>query len=229
MKNASHKTKRSSFLLKKPFYGTPDPFDERLITILPENEPLLFLEKTCDKSFVKVRFRAGEGFILSENITKGEGKKMQPPKDICASKLLSAAIEHIGTPYIWGGTDLKTGCDCSGFIYSLFAEFGMAFPRESSAQRHMCLNRHPMGWLSDTKKRNIIRFLPQCSLLFFPGHISMLLGEYKGEIYTVSAVNSYIPKRDEHLFIRAAVDIVPVSALRADGSSWLHNIDLAFF
>lgn len=45
------------------------------------------------------------------------------------------ACQFIGNPYVWGGTSLTNGADCSGFVQSVYAHFGVSLPRTSSAQR----------------------------------------------------------------------------------------------
>lgn len=45
------------------------------------------------------------------------------------------ASQFIGNPYVWGGTSLTNGADCSGFVQSVYAHFGFSLPRTSSAQR----------------------------------------------------------------------------------------------
>lgn len=45
------------------------------------------------------------------------------------------ACQFAGNPYVWGGTSLTNGADCSGFVQSVYAHFGVSLPRTSSAQR----------------------------------------------------------------------------------------------
>lgn len=47
--------------------------------------------------------------------------------------VVEVALEAIGTPYVWGGTD-DNGFDCSGLIQYAYGEFGIALPRVSTAQ-----------------------------------------------------------------------------------------------
>lgn len=45
-------------------------------------------------------------------------------------RLVSRAMNYLGTPYRYGGTSPKTGFDCSGFVYYLYgAVFGQRIPR----------------------------------------------------------------------------------------------------
>ena len=44
------------------------------------------------------------------------------------------AVQFVGNPYVWGGTSLTNGADCSGFVMSVFASFGYALPRVAAAQ-----------------------------------------------------------------------------------------------
>ncbi len=45
------------------------------------------------------------------------------------------AMQFLGNPYVWGGTDLINGADCSGFVQSVYAYFGVSLPRTSTQQR----------------------------------------------------------------------------------------------
>ena len=49
--------------------------------------------------------------------------------------VVSYATQFVGNPYVWGGTSLTKGADCSGFIMSVFANFGVSLPRTSGGMR----------------------------------------------------------------------------------------------
>ncbi len=51
------------------------------------------------------------------------------------SSIVSYACQFIGNPYVWGGTSLTNGTDCSGFTQGVYAHFGYSIPRTSGAQR----------------------------------------------------------------------------------------------
>lgn len=44
-------------------------------------------------------------------------------------EVIDYACQFIGNPYVWGGTSLTNGADCSGFVQSVYAEFGVSLPR----------------------------------------------------------------------------------------------------
>lgn len=44
------------------------------------------------------------------------------------------ALQFVGNPYVYGGTSLTNGADCSGFVMSVFAQFGYELPRVVAAQ-----------------------------------------------------------------------------------------------
>ena len=50
------------------------------------------------------------------------------------SAIASYALKFVGNPYVWGGTSLTKGADCSGFVMSVFANFGYSLPRVAAAQ-----------------------------------------------------------------------------------------------
>ena len=49
-------------------------------------------------------------------------------------ELCEFAKQYVGNPYVWGGTSLTKGADCSGFVLAVFAEYGVSLPHYSVAQ-----------------------------------------------------------------------------------------------
>lgn len=47
------------------------------------------------------------------------------------------AKEFLGNPYVWGGTSLTKGADCSGFVLSVFKKYGVSLPHSSVAQSNL--------------------------------------------------------------------------------------------
>lgn len=45
------------------------------------------------------------------------------------------AVQFVGNPYVYGGTSLTNGADCSGFVMSVYANFGVSLPHSSSSDR----------------------------------------------------------------------------------------------
>ena len=52
------------------------------------------------------------------------------------SSVVSYATQFVGNPYVWGGTSLTSGADCSGFVQSVYANFGVSLPRTSYEQQN---------------------------------------------------------------------------------------------
>lgn len=53
------------------------------------------------------------------------------------SKLVNFALQYVGNPYVWGGTSLTKGADCSGFTMKVMQQFGVSLPHYSGAQAKM--------------------------------------------------------------------------------------------
>ena len=54
----------------------------------------------------------------------------------CAGEnIVAYAKKFLGLPYVWGGTSLKTGADCSGFVYTIYQKFGVQLMRVADDQR----------------------------------------------------------------------------------------------
>ena len=52
------------------------------------------------------------------------------------SSVVDYATQFVGNPYVWGGTSLTNGADCSGFVQSVYANFGVDLPRTSYEQQN---------------------------------------------------------------------------------------------
>ena len=50
------------------------------------------------------------------------------------SQIAQFAVNYVGNPYVWGGTSLTKGADCSGFVLSVLSNFGIKVPRVADDQ-----------------------------------------------------------------------------------------------
>lgn len=50
------------------------------------------------------------------------------------AKVIAAAEQYLGVPYLWGGTDPAKGLDCSGFVQRVYEDLGVKLPRVSVDQ-----------------------------------------------------------------------------------------------
>ena len=64
-------------------------------------------------------------------------KTYNPPAGGNGSSVVNYAVQFVGNPYVWGGTSLTNGADCSGFVMSVYAAFGVGLPHSSSAMRNV--------------------------------------------------------------------------------------------
>ena len=51
-------------------------------------------------------------------------------------QIVDYAVQFVGNPYVWGGTSLTNGADCSGFTLSVFANFGIGLSRTAESQSY---------------------------------------------------------------------------------------------
>jgi cell wall-associated NlpC family hydrolase len=73
------------------------------------------------------------------------------------------ALQFVGNPYVWGGTSLTNGADCSGFVQSVFKHFGISLPRTSYEQR------------SSGKEVSYSNAQPG-DLICYSGHVAIYIG-----------------------------------------------------
>ena len=78
---------------------------------------------------------AGTGNPAGDNTQQADGTAevqetaVVDSREYAGQAVIDFACQFIGNPYVWGGTSLTNGADCSGFVQSVYANFGIALPR----------------------------------------------------------------------------------------------------
>lgn len=67
--------------------------------------------------------------------TSSSGKTYSSPSGSGGSSVVSYGAQFVGNPYVYGGSSLTNGTDCSGFVMSVYSAFGVGLPHSSSAMR----------------------------------------------------------------------------------------------
>ena len=78
--------------------------------------------------------------------------------------VIDYATQFVGNPYVWGGSSLTNGTDCSGFVMSVYNNFGVSLPHSSSALRSQ---GYDVGGLSNAQPGDIV-----C----YSGHVGLYVG-----------------------------------------------------
>ncbi len=94
----------------------------------------------------------------------------------------SYACQFVGNPYVYGGTSLTNGADCSGFVMSVYANFGVSLPHSSSGDRSVGT---AVGGLANAQPGDII-----C----YSGHVAIYIGN--GQIVHASTAKTGIKISD---------------------------------
>lgn len=74
------------------------------------------------------------------------------------------ALQFVGNPYVWGGSSLTNGTDCSGFTMAVYANFGVSLPHYTGSQEH-----------SGTAVNSLTEAQPG-DLILYSGHVAIYLG-----------------------------------------------------
>lgn len=80
------------------------------------------------------------------------------------NSVASYALQFVGNPYVYGGSSLTNGTDCSGFVMSVYAHFGVGLPHSSGAQRSC---GYDVGGLANAQPGDIV-----C----YSGHVGIYIG-----------------------------------------------------
>ncbi|MFQ9892609.1 MAG: C40 family peptidase, partial [Emergencia sp.] len=77
------------------------------------------------------------------------------------SAIANYALQFVGNPYVYGGSSLTNGADCSGFVYSVYRNCGYSVPRtgQGGCGRSVSLSAAKAG-----------------DIIIYPGHVSIYIG-----------------------------------------------------
>ena len=116
-----------------------------IVTQLPEGKRYTVKSENADWCKVKVKGKSGYvakeyvhtkyGFKEAKSLKKKTKETVRSyASENKAESLISYAKQFIGNKYVWGGTSLTNGTDCSGFTLRVFQKFGYSLPRTSAEQ-----------------------------------------------------------------------------------------------
>jgi len=119
--------------------------DSIVITLIPQEEELEVVE-IMDNGWVKFLLDDEEAYVsgdyvdveerLEKAVTLTELMYGQGVSNVRVD-LVQYAKQFVGNPYVWGGTSLTKGADCSGFTLSIYKKYGVSLPHHAASQAQM--------------------------------------------------------------------------------------------
>lgn len=134
--------------VKTEYVLTGEAATEKAKEIVTEKKPGLNVENLDEEEaetvaaecFSYAESKEEEAARLAEEARKAEEEAQKAAEEAAANggngqAVVDFAMQFVGNPYVWGGTSLTNGADCSGFVQAVYANFGISMPRTSSAMR----------------------------------------------------------------------------------------------
>ena len=91
-----------------------------------------------DKAYISTRDNNVEvRYALNEAIKFSPDEIAASNAASLRSRIVNYALQFVGNPYVWGGTSLTNGVDCSGFTMKVLQNFGVSLPHYSGSQAQM--------------------------------------------------------------------------------------------
>lgn len=102
----------------------------------------------------------------SSSSAAGSGNSSNSTTDL-GRQIADYAMKFIGNPYVYGGTSLTNGADCSGFVQSVYKHFGISLPRTSGEQGK---SGRAVDGLDNARPGDLV---------WYSGHIGIYIGDGK--------------------------------------------------
>ena len=113
-----------------------------IVTQVGQGEEMEYVETGSD-GWVKISIDGEDAYVSQDYVTVEEKLDTaitmtellygQGVSDVRVD-LVEYAKQFVGNPYVWGGTSLTKGADCSGFVLSVFKKYGITLSHSSRAQ-----------------------------------------------------------------------------------------------
>lgn len=102
-----------------------------------EEEARLAKEEAERKAAEEAARKASQKAAQKSSGSKSSGgsSNYSAPSGSGGAAVANYACQFVGNPYVYGGTSLTNGADCSGFVMSVYAQFGISLPHSSSGMR----------------------------------------------------------------------------------------------
>ncbi|MCR4651123.1 MAG: C40 family peptidase [Lachnospiraceae bacterium] len=96
--------------------------------------------------------------------TEGSSAAVTASGSGAGSDVANYALQFVGNPYVYGGSSLTNGTDCSGFVMSVYGHFGVSLPHSSASDRSQ---GYDVGGISNAQPGDIV-----C----YSGHVAIYIG-----------------------------------------------------
>ncbi len=92
-------------------------------------------DESSDGAYISTRDNNVEvRYALAEAIKFSPLEELANQQASRRNQIVNFALQYVGNPYVWGGTSLTRGADCSGFVQSVLKNYGISLPRTSREQ-----------------------------------------------------------------------------------------------
>lgn len=115
-----------------------------------------------------------------DNSETEEEAQSGPTEEELRAQIVDFALQFEGNPYVYGGTSLTNGADCSGFVMSVFAQFGYSLPRVAADQYYQSVQKS----VADLEPGDLVFYGSGIS------HVALYIGD--GQIFHASTSASGI-------------------------------------
>ena len=113
-------------------------------------------QKAKEEAAAAAAEEAAQIQAAAEAVSTGDGNLGQQVADF--------ALQFVGNPYVYGGTSLTNGADCSGFTFAVYSNFGVSLPHSAAAQNK-----------KGTNVGSVANAVPG-DLIYYSGHIGIYIG-----------------------------------------------------
>ncbi|MBQ5916349.1 MAG: SH3 domain-containing protein [Lachnospiraceae bacterium] len=198
-----------------------------VLELVSEKDALLMNRISWNNYVVKMPHRNEDGSFSQRKVLIPANRDVNVGYlKMTRAEIVRQAFKCLGNRYGWGG--MLNSQDCSGYIRDVYRCFGLDIPRNTTWQAAMPVQVTNLGAMTDIEKKQALNRMEPGTILQFPGHEMLYLGEKDGRYYTINDISSMVSPVEgetgtEVLRIRSVI-VNDLSTRRKNGKQWLQQL-----
>ncbi|MDY5577546.1 MAG: C40 family peptidase [Lachnospiraceae bacterium] len=128
----------ADYVIMSTEFVQAESVEEEQARLKKEAEEKAAAEEAARKAIEAANAQNNVTTAVEESVTEAAtqvSQEISAPTSVSGQAVVDYACQFVGNPYVYGGSSLTNGTDCSGFVMSVYEAFGISLPHSSASMR----------------------------------------------------------------------------------------------